>query len=442
MIKSLGKVFNPTKAVSSLLDTGEETCVTFEFDHVQHYSTGLSITIAVVCYYNEGELHAAFTTDLDSLSKTIDEQADGFQHAYTNLIEALQLSDINLKIPLKLDTGQIPKPWGREIWYTGIEERGICTIQGVPLPWILDAFATIITGTKKLTPILLKILDPSPREVLGDLYFELHRKKREVYVVTHVDENAWSDSVGEIRLGFNPDIIDDYADEQQFKDAYLTSVNNYRLVRDKIDNRLDEIRSEAQVAEDGLVPAKTVSDWYSKIDPSLLTQEQHLREAMNLFTAKCSLQVGDVIQVNPRVPHSLQHGVRVIEFQTPHYERYILSFAQKVLTQNQWDTKEALDQAQISSVGVTEIQQLSETESLIADFEEFKVTRILLQPGTDETIDADHYCLVISVEGSLTLGKQQLLPEEGYYIPACADPVAISNTGTQPATLLIAQPTQ
>jgi len=442
MIKSLGKLSNPTKAVSTLLDTGEEACVVFEFDHVQHYSTGLPITITVICYYNEGDLRAAFTTELDPLSKAIGEQTDGIEHAYTKLLVAHQLSDINLQKPLKLDIQQIPKPWGQEIWYTGIETRGICTIQAVPLPWILDVFASIVTGSRELTPILLKILDPSPYEILGDLYFELHVKKREVYVVTHLDENAWPDSAGEIRFGFDPDMINTYADEQQFKKAYLTSVNDYRQVRDKIDARLDEIRSNAQLTEGERVPVETFRSWHNEIDPTLAAQEKQLREAMNLFTAKRSLRVGDVIQVNPCTPHSLQHGVRVIEFQTPHYERYILSFAQKVLTQNHWDTKEALDQVQIGVEETAEIQQLSETESLIADFEEFKVIRILLQPGMDKTIDADIYCLVISVEGSLALGEQQLVPEEGYYIPACARPVAISNTGTRPATILIAQPVQ
>ena len=39
--------------------------------------------------------------------------------------------------------------------------------------------------------ILLKVLDPHPEPVRGDLYFEVHEHKREVYVVTAVDRNAW-----------------------------------------------------------------------------------------------------------------------------------------------------------------------------------------------------------------------------------------------------------
>lgn len=440
MIRSLGKTANPANTISSVLDGGFDTCVTFEFDHIQHYSTGLKITVGVICYYGEDQLRAAFTTELDSLSKAVAKQSESDSHAYKILLEDLDLSDINLKVPLKLDTLLIPKPWGQEIWYTGIEERGICTIQKIPLPWILDVFASIITGTQDLTPILLKILDPSPHEVYGDLYFELHRKKREVYVVTHIDKNAWPDSTGEIRFGFCPDKVNSYAEEQQFKDAYLASVEEYQHVRNKIDAKLDELRSNTQVGENEMVSMETINEWHSEIDPALAAQEKKLRNAMNEFTAQRNLNVGDVVHVNPHVPHSLQHGVRVIEFQTPHYERYILSFAQKVLTQNHWDTKKALDHARLDIEKEPEIQQISETESLIADFGEFKATRIVLQPGMDKVIDIDTYCLVVGVEGTLKLGKQRLDPEDGYYVSACANSVEIRNTSPKPATLLIAQP--
>lgn len=440
MINSLGKITNPASTVSSLLERGFDTCVTFEFDHMQYYSSCLKITVGVIFSYSKDELRAAFSTELDSLNKAVAKQSGGVKHSYKKLLAELELADINLLAPLKLDTLRIPKPWGQEIWYTGIEERGVCTIQSIPLPWILEVFASIITGSQELTPILLKILDPSPHEVYGDLYFELHQKKREVYIVTHIDKNAWPAATGKIRLGFCRDKIGSYADEQHFKDAYLASVVAYRQVRDKIDAKFDEFRSNAQTGEDGPVSHEIVNEWHNKIDPALAAQEKTLRDAMNAFTDQRNLRVGDVIQVNPQIPHSLQHGVRVVEFQTPHYERYILSFAQKVLTQKQWDTEKALAHVQLN-VEESEIKQISDTESLVADFEEFKATRIVLQPGVNKMIDADTYCLMIGVEGSVELGQQQLNPEDGYYIPACASPVEIRNTSPEPATFLIAQPT-
>ena len=440
MIKSLGKTTNPANTISGLLEGGDEGCVAFEFDHTQHYSTGLKITVGVICCYSKDELRAAFSTDLDSLNKALDTQSGNARHSYKILLADLQLVDINLRAPLKLDRLLIPKPWGQEIWYTGIEERGVCSIHKIPLPWILEVFASMITGTRELTPILLKILDPSPHEVYGDLYFELHQKKREVYIVTHIDKNAWPDSTGKIRLGFCPDKVNSYADAQQFKDAYLASVEAYRQVRNKIDAKFDEFRLNTQAEEDEPGTMETIKEWQDKIEPELAEQEMNLRDAMNEFTAQRNLHVGDVIHVNPHVPHSLPHGVRVVEFQTPHYERYILSFAQKVLTQDHWDTERALDHVQLD-LEETEVQEISETESLVADFEEFRATRIVLQPGMDKVIDADTYCLVIGVKGRVELGKQRLDPEDGYYITACASPVEIRNTSPEPATFLIAQPT-
>ena len=79
------------------------------------------------------------------------------------------------------------------------------------------------------------------------------------------------------------------------------------------------------------------------------SEEKNLRQEMNSFTSMHTLRVGDVISIPTYTPHALQHGVRAIEFQTPHYERQILSFAQKVLTQSDWDTESAIANAVITS---------------------------------------------------------------------------------------------
>jgi hypothetical protein len=438
MIRSLGKINNPADIISSSMAGGD--CVAFEFDHTQYYSTGITITLGVVCYCAEDELRAAFSTRPESFTRAVMAQSGTPRRAYNNLLAVLGLTDIDLKAPLKLDTIRIPKPWGQEIWYTGIEARGVCAIQGVPLPWILEVFATIVTGTRNLTPILLKILDPFPQEIYGDLYFELHQTKREVYVVTHIDRDAWPDLVGKIRFGFSPEKISAYPDEQQFKDAYLNSVREYQRVREILDTEPDEIRAQGEVGENEVVPPETIRDWPGKIDPALLIQEKELRNAMNEYTAQRELRLGDVIHVNPFVPHSLQHGVRVIEFQTPHYERYILSFAQKVLTQDHWDTEKALELVQLHAEKEPDARQISGSESLIADFDEFKAIRIVLQAGSERAIDMDTYCLAIGVEGNLTMGEERMRPEDALYIPAAANSVTMINSGREPATLLIAYP--
>jgi mannose-6-phosphate isomerase class I len=306
----------------------------------------------------------------------------------------------------------------------------------------LDVFGSLLTGTNELTPILLKILDPLPDEIYGDLYFELHNEKREVYVVTHVDNRAWPDSVGKIRYGFSQVKISEYADAQTFKQAYLEAVEAYHQVREQIDARLDTVRSDHQVGKNDIVPVATRAQWQKEVDPHLIEREQILREAMNSFSALQDLRQGDIVQVHPHTPHSLQHGVRVIEFQTPHYERYILSFAQKVVTQAYWDTEKALDHVKLDSN--IEIEQsnanATNVKSIIADFEEFTATRILLKPGMNWTLNVGTYSLVIGVQGTVTIGNRPMQPEDGYYIAGPSQPVSICNSSSVAATFLIATP--
>lgn len=445
MINSLGKIDNPANAISALRDSNMAHCVHLEIDHIQHYFSGDELAIGVLCYVDENSFRATMSSDIESLQEAVAGQSNASpRKSYENLLLRLALPDIDLAAPMKLDRIHIPKPWGQEIWYTGIEERGVCGIQTIPLPWLLDVFGALLTGTNDLTPILLKILDPLPDEVYGDLYFELHNEKREVYVVTHVDNRAWPDSVGKIRYGFSQAKISEYADAQTFKQAYLEAVEAYHQVRKQIDARLDRLRSKHQVGKNDIVPVATRKQWQKEIDPHLLRREDLLRKAMNSFSALRDLNPGDVVQVHPHTPHSLQHGVRVIEFQTPHYERYILSFAQKVVTQDHWDTEKALAQVQLDEADHAEMEitdaSASNLESIIADFDEFTATRILLKPGMNWTLNAESYCLVIGVQGTAMIGRRTMQPEDGYYISAPSLPVSICNDSSVAATFLIARP--
>jgi hypothetical protein len=53
--------------------------------------------------------------------------------------------------------------------------------------------------------ILLKTLNPVSEDVIGDLYYEMHEKKWEVYVVTEIDQTAWPSGTGIIKAGLHPD---------------------------------------------------------------------------------------------------------------------------------------------------------------------------------------------------------------------------------------------
>ena len=147
---------------------------------------------------------------------------------------------------------------------------------------------------------------------------------------------------------------------------------------------------------------------------------------MNSFVNHLPLVVGDTLAIPRRVPHALQHGVRVVEFQTPVYERKILSFAQKVLTQNHWDTESALAIAEIDysfhSQAETLISNGRVSIEQIVSFDDFLVQRINLEAGRYEPV-VPGYSLVMPITGELRLtwgdghhrilaaGKAMLIPE-------------------------------
>jgi hypothetical protein len=97
--------------------------------------------------------------------------------------------------PLSLEPCTVDKPWGREVWYTGIEKRGRSWVRSgtgrTELPYALGMFPVPLVGEEERPPLLLKALEPLPQEVLGDLYLEVHQEKWEVYVVLDVNREAW-----------------------------------------------------------------------------------------------------------------------------------------------------------------------------------------------------------------------------------------------------------
>src|SRR5690606_8185161 len=137
----------------------------------------------------------------------------------------------------------------------------------------------------------------------------------------------------------------------------------------------------------------------------LIELEKEYKQAMNSFIALQPLAVGDVVTVPRLVPHALQHGVRVVEFQTPVYERKILSFGQKVLTQEHWDTVEALTLVDMAADTLIKPELLLESAAVqvqrIVNFDEFEVCRIRLC-GQHE-LKFDRYCLLMLLEGDASL---------------------------------------
>lgn len=362
---------------------------------------------------------------------------------------------LHLDRPIALQPVQIPKPWGQEIWYTGIEERGQSRVaddrgREIPLPWLLSlcsrqVLGEDIGGKNKGELILLKILDPLPEPVFGDLYFEMHEEKREVYVVTHVDERAWPRGVGGIRFGFSQDKRASLSDDEAFKEAYLSAVTAYRAVREKIDAHLDVCRERDGIALDAPVAPATLRHWLAEVPASLREEEASLRASMESFIHVDPLQVGDVVKVPCFTPHSLLHGVRTVEFQTPVYERKILSFAQKVLTQKHWDTAAALERISLDPPERVQLPVIASGAGYrveeVAVFEDFRVERIHLEPGAECRLDtAGRYSLLMGVAGDLQLNQCGLPPEQARLISAATGAPILANPSAGPGIALLARP--
>ncbi len=438
MIKSLGHVANPAKTLADY-QSADPLLLHFSFSHHQSYLDGTTIELTALCLIEGQKLSCSVFREK---SISLDNGAPAAQ--FERLLRQHNLSAISLREPWRLETCRIAKPWGAEVWYTGIEQRGICSVSGIPLPWLIELDPEQSLGeSRPKAPLLLKILDPLPDENLGDLYFELHEEKIEVYVVTYVDTSVWPDKIGQIRYGFSQTKRSAFESDAAFKAAYIAAVKDYQKTRNEIDQLLDQKRLAHKMPADTALPPELLNSWTQQLPAHLIEQEAKKRELMYSFTHLRNIAVGDVIKVEPFFPHSLQHGVRVIEFQTAHYERHILSFAQKVLTQNHWDTEAAMTRVLTTPAPDQPLRLIDSSDSYqieeIADFGVFKSHRIQLEPHSSLELDLEQYCLVIGISGEATVNQNGLEPEAAFLIPHSAKSLHIE-TIDKPVTLLIASP--
>lgn len=378
------------------------------------------------------------------------EQLEGSdRQCFDAVCEKFQLPSFALGQPVPLKSVRIAKPWGQEIWYTGVEQRGVATAGSgsfqSPLPHVLSAMPGSLGANSLQSLILLKILDPLPDEVFGDLYFELHQEKREVYVVTHVDRSAWPGGVGGIRFGFDPQVRRQYRSDQAFKVAFSAAVKAYEQVRREIDRQVDGLREQAGVKPDEPVAAKVLAGWLSQVPASWRERERQLRADMESFIGRKDLRVGDVVKVPCFTPHSLQHGVRTVEFQTPVYERLIVSFAQKVLTQSHWDTDRAVEimslETSVEDASEVLLEESGALVERIVDFEDFEVRRIRLDPGADYSPTVlDAYGLLMAVDGEVVLSSLTIAAEQAVLLPSGWQGEKVINTTSDSLCFLLALP--
>jgi len=318
--------------------------------------------------------------------------------------------------PVILEPVAVAKPWGREIWFTGIEARGESRVRGDGGTIGLGSYLSLAPQRicRREPVVLLKILDPRPEPVLGELYLEVHEEKREAYVVTRVDPRAWPDGSGQIRYGVDQMKRSGFDNDDDFRQAFLATIQNYEALQRAIESGDSGLEEQAIAA----------------------------REAASAFIAVRPVEVGDVIGVPTWIPHSLQQGVQVVEFQTPTYERFIISSTQKVITQESWDSPHAIEHMSLEEPAPPPPQPIAPGIDRIVQFEEFGVWRGHLEPNAPLELPRElPYALIICIEGECQLSgptrSLALNPTEAALIPQASISNAIT-TRSRALTLIAA----
>jgi hypothetical protein len=420
-----------------------------EYSFIQYYLANKpSIKLLALYFYHDKNIYFTVTASDEFLRTNFSLLSPSFD-SIKDFLSNNKLPFLRLDQPLALKPVNIEKPWGQEIWYTGIEQRGISSVtDGIydsPLPWVLSAAPKRLTAGREKQINLLKILDPAPEPLFGDLYFELHEKKQEVYVVVDIDEQCWPQKIGGMRYGFNDELKNTFSSEKDFHKAYKKAVKKYSKIRQVIDARLDSYRALEGYAFNEALPISVISKWMTLIPDDWIYEEKKLRSELNHFSSILSLKVGDVIKIPLLTPHGLLHGVRVVEFQNPVYERLILSFNQKTLTQDHWDTDKALSIMTeridpFSELTIIE-KNLNHTIEVVAVFDDFKVSRITLSSKSSLSLTADkNYKLLLVIEGSIDCNSIVAIKECGLFLPSYQKEIAIKNINDNQSVILIASP--
>jgi hypothetical protein len=412
----------------------------------------------------DGGTYRGVCTQSTPLSR--DEVLQAFEYEPLSLIEwaarRMEAAVVSNREPMRLEVCYVPKPWGREGWLTGIEKRGVSRVRSATgataLPYALGMFPVPISGEKQEPPILVKTLEPLPQPVYGDLYLEVHREKWETYVVLDVNREAWPEGVGRLRAGLDAEVMDTYRArdgslwERRLADDLSQAIRDYEQVRRRIDERLDVALRERGENPQEPVPPDRHRELLADVPADLRAEEEQRREAVERFVGRVPLHPGSVVTLPPGVLHSLQHGVKVIEFQTPTYERLIAMFAQKVLTQPHWDVQDAIALMEKAPYEAPTPEVLTREEGLsvqrIVDFPQFAVDRVALEMNrTLQTSTEGHnqYQLLVVTQGKgeLVLPEGRTLPldpEAAYLLPATLGNHAITAVAAQGVTYLKCTP--
>lgn len=341
------------------------------------------------------------------------ESATDLKQAFEDVVKRSDAAVLDIGMPLLFDPVEVPKPWGKEVWYTGMEARGVSNFtdgKGItPIPWILAAFPSLLGLSQIRNLILLKVLAPHPHEALGDLYMELHTEKWETYIVTKVAKKTWPSGSAHMFLGIAEEkLLEFQNNETALKQSYLNAIRNYEKIRRQIDAHLNMFRNTAGFKKNDVIPIDIMESWLEKIPENLRQEEKLSRENMQSFVGKLVVKEGDIIQVPVRHLHGLRHGIEVVEFQSQTYERYIVSFNQQVVTQDHWDSETALDLVTLKKPERKSPLQLESRDGIrveqVVDFPEFAAERWTIAPRkTFFKTKSNCYSLIFAVKGDVSI---------------------------------------
>lgn len=305
-------------------------------------TAGQSLSAFVKAFYKNGVLEKVGICESDKKFSADDSFSDQ------------EMTEFNPYRPISLVPVEIIKPWGKEIWFTGIEERGISKVvqkdgdSPINISTLFKTLGSVISSVPNSDPLLLKILSPNSDPLSGSLYYEVHEEKEEVYFVTDVSE-AYSDSIGRMKFGISREKLEAFGlDPNIFKREMRLAFKEYEAVRNDVEVQFDQFRKVDGIGDKDPIDSDQLNDFYSRLSPELREREKIAQARAEEFVGWIPVRVGDVIKVEKNVPHSLQFGVEVVEFQTPVYERKIISFNQKVLTQESWDSEDGIDLIDLS----------------------------------------------------------------------------------------------
>ncbi|MDE0659976.1 MAG: hypothetical protein F4029_13400 [Gammaproteobacteria bacterium] len=277
--------------------------------------------------------------------------------------------------PAALRPVTVAKPWGHEVWYSGVEARGE---SGVVTDNGIVSLSSYIDARHRATPvILLKAL----QSTAGNLYLEVHETKSEVYVVDRIH------GTGRMLLGARPDVL------ARMGDAGFRAA----------------VRQVAGQAEAGQADIEAVQAFMNPVD----------------------LRPGDAVTIPSRVPHSLLKGMHVIEFQTPVFERKILAASQPVVTQQGWDIDSAVAAMDLSVQPGVERPGGHEVQ-VIARAPDFVVTRH--RPPPHDAFPVSAWAVGWVVRGTVRCRDRRFPARTAFVAPTAAELDADADTEVLVAT--------